>query len=383
MAARQVRTPKSIDYLEAENDYTEHATEHLAPLRQKIFDEIKARTKETDLSVPTRRGDWWYYGSSFEGKQYSVQCRCPVTDPDDWTPPQLDEDTEIPGEQVLLDENVEAEGHDFFALGAATVSLDGNIAGLLGRRQGRRAIHVAVQGLAHRRSSTTTRSSASAQAPPGPPTTTPIYYVTVDDAWRPDTVWRHRLGAGLPAEKVYHEPDERFWLAVGRTRSNKYVIIAAGSAVTTEMRYGDATDGQAEFTTIWPRRELVEYSVEHAVVGGEDRFLILHNDGAENFTLVEAPVSDPNAFRTLIEHRDDVRLDSVDAFEGHLVVSYRQRGAAADPAVADLRRRRLRPSRGHHVRLRADVGGPFRQPQLELAEAADRRDVVRHPGAHL
>jgi oligopeptidase B len=150
-----------------------------------------------------------------------------------------------------------------------------------------------------------------------------VYYITVDDAWRPDTVWRHRLGSGLPAEKVYHEPDEKFWLAVGRTRSNKYVIIAAGSAVTTEMRYGDAADGEAEFTTIWPRRELVEYSVEHAIVGGEDRFLILHNDGAENFTLVEAPVSDPNTFRTLIEHRDDVRLDSVDAFEGHLVVSYR------------------------------------------------------------
>ena len=147
--------------------------------------------------------------------------------------------------------------------------------------------------------------------------------MTVDDAWRPDTVWRHRLGAGLPAERVYHEPDERFWLAVGRTRSDKYVIIAAGSAVTSEVRYGDAADPEAEFTAVWPRRELVEYSVDHAVVGGEDRFLILHNDGAENFTLVEAPVGDPTAFRTLIEHRDDVRLDSVDAFDGHLVVSYR------------------------------------------------------------
>ena len=71
-----------------------------------------------------------------------------------------------------------------------------------------------------------------------------VYYITVDDAWRPDTMWRHRLGAGLPAEKVYHEPDEKFWLAVGRTRSNKYVIIAAGSAVTSEMRYGDAADSR-------------------------------------------------------------------------------------------------------------------------------------------
>ena len=114
---RDKTDPEVVAYLEAENDYTEHVTSELAPLRQKIFDEIKARTKETDLSVPTRRGDWWYYGRSFEGKQYGVQCRCPVHDPDDWTPPELDENTEIPGEQVLLDENAEAEGHDFFSLG--------------------------------------------------------------------------------------------------------------------------------------------------------------------------------------------------------------------------------------------------------------------------
>src|SRR4029079_13891718 len=116
-----------VDYLEAENAFTEHVTEALAPLRQKIFDEIKARTKETDLSVPTRRGDYWYYVRSFEGKQYGVQCRCPVRDPDDWSPPVLDEHTEIDGEEVLLDENAEADGHEFFALGAASVSLDGNV----------------------------------------------------------------------------------------------------------------------------------------------------------------------------------------------------------------------------------------------------------------
>src|SRR5690242_7811787 len=115
-----------IAHLEAENAYTDGVTAPLAPLRQKIFDEIKARTKETDLSVPTRRGDWWYYGRSFEGKQYGVHCRCPVADRDDWTPPQLDEHTEIPGEQVLLDENVEADGHEFFSMGAATISIDGH-----------------------------------------------------------------------------------------------------------------------------------------------------------------------------------------------------------------------------------------------------------------
>jgi oligopeptidase B len=320
---RDKENPEVVDYLKAENDYTEHATSDQAPLRQKIFDEIKARTKETDLSVPTRRGEWWYYGRSFEGKQYSVQCRCPVVDPDDWTPPQFDEETEIPGEQILLDENVEAEGHDFFALGAASVSLDGNVLAYSVDVKGDERYTLRFKDLRTGSLYEDEIVGIGAGATWAADNHT-VYYITVDDAWRPDTVWRHRLGSGLPAERVYHEPDEKFWLAVGRTRSNKYVIIAAGSAVTTELRHGDATDGQTDFTVIWPRRELVEYSVEHAVVGGEDRFLILHNDGAENFTLVEAPVSDPNTFRTLIEHRDDVRLDSVDAFEGHLVVSYRR-----------------------------------------------------------
>ena len=236
------RTPKSSTTSKAENEYTEQATADLAPLRQKIFDEIKARTKETDLSVPTRRGDWWYYGSSFEGKQYSVQCRCPVADPDDWTPPQFDEDTEIPGEQILLDENVEAEGHDFFALGAATVSLDGNILAYSVDVKGDERYTLRFKDLRTGRLYDDQIVGIGAGATWAADNHT-IYYVTVDDAWRPDTVWRHRLGAGLPAERVYHEPDEKFWLAVGRTRSNKYVIIAAGSAVTTEMRYGDAADG--------------------------------------------------------------------------------------------------------------------------------------------
>ncbi|MGX9788184.1 S9 family peptidase [Mycobacterium sp. MMS18-G62] len=319
---RDKSNPEVIDYLKAENDYTEHATDHLAPLRQAIFDEIKARTKETDLSVPTRRGDWWYYGRSFEGKQYSVHCRCPVTDPDDWVPPELDENTEIAGEQILLDENVEAQGHDFFSLGAATVSLDGNILAYSVDVKGDERYTLRFKDLRTDSLYDDQIVGIGAGATWAADNRT-IYYVTVDEAWRPDTVWRHRLGSGLPAEKVFHEPDEKYWLAVGRTRSDKYVVIAAGSAVTTEMRYADATDATAEFTVVWPRRELVEYSIEHAVVGGEDRFLILHNDGAENFTLVEAPVADPTAFRTLIEHRSDVRLDTVDAFEGHLVVSYR------------------------------------------------------------
>lgn len=326
---RDKSDPKVIAHLEAENRYTESMTEHLEPLRRQIFEEIKARTKETDLSVPVRRGEYWYYARSFEGKQYGVHCRCRVTDPDDWSPPVLDEHTDIDGEEVLLDENAEAEGHEFFALGAAGVSKNGTVLAFSVDTVGDERYTLRFKNLQTGMLYDDVISGIAAGATWGADDAT-LYYLTVDEAWRPDTVWRHRLASGLPAEKVYHEPDERFWLGVGRSRSDKYVMIAAGSSITSEMFYADAADPKAQFVSILPRRDGVEYSVEHAVVGGEDRFLILHNDGAVNFTLVDAPVDDPTDQRTLIPGRDDVRLDAVDAFAGHLVVSYR---AAALPRI--------------------------------------------------
>ena len=319
---RDKSDPEVIAYLEAENAYVEQRTAGLAPLRQRIFDEIKGRTKETDLSVPTRRGDWWYSGRSIEGKQYVVQCRCPVVDPDDWTPPELEAHAEIDGEQVVLDENVEAEGQEFFSVGAATVSPDGTMLAYSVDVTGDERYTLKFRDI---------RSGAMLEDVVDgigddvvwAADDRTVYYVTVDDAWRPDTVWRHRIGAGVPDDVVYREADERFWVSVNRSRSDKYVFIGSASAVTGEVYVGDAADPGTTFASILPRRENVQYSVDHAVVGGDDRFLVLHNDGAENFTLVDAPVDDPTAFRTLIPPRDDVRLEAVDAFAEHVVVSYR------------------------------------------------------------
>ena len=320
---RNKESPEVIAYLEAENEFVDRKTAHLEPLRQRIFDEIKARTKETDLSVPTRRGEWWYYARTFEGKQYRVQCRCPVNNPDDWDPPTLDENTEVPGEQVLLDSNVEAEGHDFFALGAALVSLDANLLAYSVDTVGDERYTLRFRDLRTGEQYPDEIGDIAAGVTWAADNRT-VYYLTLDEAHRPDTVWRYRIGSGEPSELVYHEADERFWLGVGLTRSEAYVVIAAGSSITSEFRYADSADSHAQFTVVLPRREGVEYSVEHAVVGGQDRFLILHNDGAVNFTLAEAPVTDATQQRTLIPHRDDVRLEGMDAFAGHLVVSYRR-----------------------------------------------------------
>ena len=320
---RDKSDPEVIAHLEAENAHVEDETAYQEPLRQKIFDEIKSRTKETDLSVPIRRGDWWYYGRSFEGKQYGVHCRCPVAGRDDWDPPLLDEHTDIPGEQVLFDENVEADGRDFFAVGACSVSPDGNVLAysmdVIGDERYTLRFKDLRSGEVYRDIITGINAGVTWAAD-----SATVYYTTVNEAWRPDTVWRHCIGSTDSDEKVFTEPDERFWIAVGRTRSNAYIVIVVGSSVTSEVLVADASDPQAEFTSVLPRRDGIEYTVEHAVVGGQNRFLILHNDGAVNFTLVEAPVDDPTAQTTLIPARDDVRLEGVDAFAGHIVVHYRR-----------------------------------------------------------
>ncbi|MFI6870472.1 S9 family peptidase [Nocardia sp. NPDC050406] len=326
---REKESPEVIAYLEAENAYTEAQTEHLGPLREKIFDEIKSRTQETDLSVPTRMGDWWYYSRSFEGKQYGVHCRCPIGDKDDWTPPQLELDAEVPGEQVLLDSNELAEGHDFFALGAFSLSHAGDLLAFSVDTNGDERYVLKFKNLE-------TGELLADEIPETAPGATwsldgtHVFYQTVDESWRPDTVWRHRLGTDREADvRVFHESDERYWVSIGATRSEKYLVIWVGSKITSEGWILESDNPEGEFRVLIPRREGVEYSAEHAVIGGEDRLLILHNDvidgvKAENFVLAEAPVDDPTRQTILIGHREDVRLEDIDAFSDKLVLSYRR-----------------------------------------------------------
>ncbi|MGV9680472.1 S9 family peptidase [Nocardia sp. NPDC003482] len=321
--------PEVIAYLEAENAYTEARTAHLQPLRDRIFDEIKSRTLETDLSVPARMGDYWYYSRSFEGKQYGVHCRCPIDDPNDWTPPRLEADTAPAGEEILLDSNALAEGHDFFALGAFSVSHDGTLLAYSVDTVGDERYVLRFKDL---RSGELLGDEIPGTAPGATWSLdgSHVFYQTVDESWRPDTVWRHRLGTASDADvRVFHEPDERYWVSIGASRSEKYLMIWVGSKITSEGWVLESDDPEGEFRVLLPRREGVEYSVEHAVIAGRDRFLILHNDvvdgvKAENFVLAEAPVDDPAAMTLLVGHRDDVRLEDIDCFADHLVLSYRR-----------------------------------------------------------
>jgi oligopeptidase B len=314
-------------YLEAENDFTEQATAHLAGLRETIFDEIKDRTLETDLSVPVRQGDYWYYSRTVEGKQYGIHCRLPVTGDDDWTPPKLEEND--PREQVLLDDNLEAEGSDFYSLGSFDVSADGSLLAFSVDTTGDERYTLRIRDLSTGDDLPDVVANTFAGA-----TFTPdgryVFYPTVDDAWRPDTIWRHEVGTAADQDvAVFTEPDDRFWAGIGLTRSKRFLVLDIGSKITSEVRLLDTLDPTSDFEVVWPRRDGVEYQVEHAVVDGEDRLLIVHNDGAEDFALIDAPVQSPTdseQWRTIIAAGGGRRIEEVDAFAGHLTVEYRRDG---------------------------------------------------------
>jgi len=325
---RDKESPKTLAYLEAENAYTQQRTAHLEELREELFSEIKTRTQETDLSVPARVGGYWYYGRTVEGKEYAISCRCPVAGPDDWAPPRLDAEADVPGEQILLDSNELAEGHEFFSLGSASVSPDGNLLAFSTDTVGNERYLLQVKDLR-------TGQVLADQVPNtvGSATWdlagTTLFYTTVDEAWRPDKVWRHTLGTPVSDDVlVHHEQDERFWTSVGRTRSDRYLMIASGSKTTTEYRVLEADDPTGEFRVPAPRRQGVEYSLEHAVIGGQDCFLVLHNDHAENFALARTPVdaTSHEQWQPVLPHDPRTRLEDVDAFAGHLVISQRSQG---------------------------------------------------------
>ncbi|HEY9338989.1 MAG TPA: oligopeptidase B, partial [Kribbella sp.] len=271
-----------LAYLRAENAYTEARTAHLESLREAIFKEISDRTLQTDLSVPARRGGYWYYSRTIEGQQYSLHCRVKV---DGDEPPATD--GEIAGEEIMLDGNKVAGDSEFFSLGTVDVSPDGRLLAYSVDLKGDERFTLRIKDLdtgellpdelpeVHYGSAWSADGST-------------IFYTKVDDAWRPYQVWRHALGA-TDDVLVMEEPDERFWVGVDLTRNEQAIMIALGSKLTSEVWLLDAHNPAGEPVVVAPRREGVEYDVEHA----GDQLLIVHNADASNFSLATAPLDSP------------------------------------------------------------------------------------------
>ena len=331
---RDKDNPEVIEYLEAENAYTESRTAAWSGLVDDVYGEIKSRIKETDMSVPQRQGDWWYYGRTLEGKDYGISCRVPVAG-DPWTPPEVGE--EMPGEQVLLDVNTLAAGHEFFSLGASSVSTSGRLLAYSYDTAGDERFTLRIKDLEtgelleDRLEGVFYGATWAGEDY--------LFYVRVDDAWRPYQVWRHQVGTDAAEDVlVYEEADEKFGVGVGADRAERYLCIAASSSLTSEYRVLPMSDPAGEFKVMWPREEGVEYHPDLAVVAGREHWVVTHNAHGANFCVATVPVGAYPPLReldVLVEHSDSVRIEGVDTYRDFMFMGYR-RGGIPRLAVAML-----------------------------------------------
>jgi oligopeptidase B len=309
--------PETISYLEAENAFLQQETAHLSDLQEQVFQEIKGRTQETDLSVPSRKGGWWYFTRTEEGKQYATSCRVPA---DGDTPPEVTPGERLDREEIIVDGNELAGDSPFFSMGTSSVTPDGTMLAYSTDFKGDERFTLRFKNLETGELLPDEIKDifyGGAWSADG----STFFYTRVDDAWRPFQVYRHTLGSSEDV-LVYEETDERFWVGIGLTRSERYLVLGAGSKITSEVHILDAADPAGEFRLVRPRKTGVEYGVEHA----GDFFYVLHNENAENFELATAPLDDPGAWTPLIEHREDTRLLEIDAFAGHAVLHFRRNG---------------------------------------------------------
>ncbi len=306
-----------IDYLKAENDYTDAVMGHTEALQKKLYDEMLSRIQETDLSVPYRYGGYYYYSRTEEGKAYSIYCR-------KWESLEADE-------EILLDSNQLAEGTEFFSLGDFDVSPSHELLAYSTDTNGSERYTLVFKTL-----STDTLFDEQIEDVAGlawAKDNKTVFYTRIDEAHRPYQLWQHVLGTD-PGEDVlvYEETDEAFYLSVGSTRSDAYVVLSSSSKVTSEIQTLDADHPQGSFQIIQPRQQGVEYWISHHPGDDADpktnRFYIVTNENAVNFKLMVTPVTAPSKenWREVIPHREDVMLSDIDVFRDHLVIYERQEG---------------------------------------------------------
>ena len=341
--------PEVLSLLEAENAFTQATTAHLDGLKDRLFSEIKARIVETDLSVPVRKGPWWYYARTVEGLEYAIHCRLPVEGPgrDPATPPLPPEPAEgggqptqvagtpadagatlleppWPDEQVLLDENELAASHTYLRVGNLSVSPGHGRLAFAADTTGDERFTLRVRDLVTR-SDLATQIEGTSYGVAWANDNSTLFYTRPDAANRPYQVWRHGVESPDSDVLVYEERDERFHVGVGRTKDGAYVVIELHSEVTSEEWVIPADHPDLGPRVVEPRRQGVEYSLDHH----RGTFVVLTNDEAENFRVVVAPADAPGRsnWREVIPHRTDVRIEGIDVFARHMVSYERREGA--------------------------------------------------------
>jgi oligopeptidase B len=303
------------EHLRAENEHTEATLAPLSTLRESLYQEIRSRIQETDLSVPARKGDYWYLTRVEKGQQYPISCR---------------RHGSIDGpEEVLLDGNLLAGDSEYFAFGLFEVSPDHQVAAYSTDYTGAEEYTLRFRSLA----------SGSDLADEIPHTyyggawskdAGTFFYTRPDHALRPHQLWRHRVGTDTREDVlVFQEDDERFFLEIESSRSEELLLLTLQSQTTSEGWLLEAANPQGAFRCIRPREAGVEYWAEHQRSDDGDRLVILSTLDAPNGRILQAPLSSPDDWQEILPHRADVKLDGLDAFQAHLVVWCRRDGVSS------------------------------------------------------
>jgi oligopeptidase B len=322
--------PAVIAYLEAENRYAEELTAASGALRERLYEQIKARVQEDDLSAPARHGRWWYWSRTAQGSQYRIHCR--LADPERTLDAATALVTAAGGVgDVILDENALGQSHEFLHLGVFALSQDQRLLAYGVDYDGSEQYALRFRDLESGTDLPDAVDAVSYTAAWAADGKT-VFYTRQDAAMRPHEIWRHRLGTPADEdERVFHEPDERFFVSVGLTRSRRFVLIGIDSKQTSEVRFVPASDPTAEPVAIAPRQQGVEYQADHVTLPDGDAWLVRGNgpapDGSPcpNFA-VQLVSLDGGAPRELVGHRDDATVTGAEAFAGHAVVYERAEG---------------------------------------------------------
>jgi oligopeptidase B len=302
--------PEVIAYLDEENAYTKAMMGHTEGLRQTLYDEMVARIKETDQSVPVKRDDYYYYTRTEKGRQYDIYCRRHGS-------------LESP-EEIILDVNSLAEGHDFMDVGSFEVSPDHRTLAFAVDSIGNERYALCFMDIESGRLYPETIDSVSTSVAWANDNLT-VFYARTDEAWRASRAFRHELGSAETGDAmVYYEPDERFDIEISKSKNMDYIFLASLSETSTEYRFIDADRPLGELRVVDPRRDDVEYHV----YAHDDSFYIVTNDEAVDFRLVRAPIAAPSRTNWIevIGARDSVTLDRLDVFEDFIVLYEREQG---------------------------------------------------------
>ncbi|MHB1021098.1 MAG: S9 family peptidase [Acidobacteriaceae bacterium] len=313
---REKSSPEVTAYLEAENAYTDAFMAPTKPLQGQLYQEMLSHIKETDISVPYRKGQYFYYTRTVEGLQYPIHCRRAASPENRYDESLL--------EQVILDVNQLAQGQNFMAVGDTDITDDGTLLAYSTDNTGFRQYTMHVRDLRTGEDLPDTAKQTGSLVWAADNTT--LFYTVEDDATkRHYRLYRHTLGSPQSADVlVYEEPDERFNLGAGRTRDGKYILLEIGSHITTEYRFLAADNPTGEFQRIAPRIDDQQYYVDHC----NGTFFIRTNDAGRNFRLVTTPIATPDRahWKEVLPHRTDVSLEDFDLFGSFLGIYERANG---------------------------------------------------------